>query len=252
MHRRDDAQSALVAQFVNQLQDELAVADVEGGGRLVEQQQRRLLGDGPRQDGALRLTARERPEWATGERRELESIDDVPGDGAVMGALCSKERNMRRASEQHVLGYRHLGRENGALGDDGYRASEFLFLACRNRLAVEADFALEVDESADGAKERTLATPVRADQAEPAARGDGEVDVIDGEVVAIANREPVDVDPHADRLDWRRTNRKNGAPTKAVTTPSGTSAGASAVRATRSARMRKLAPTTTESGRMRR
>ena len=41
---------------------------------------------------------------------------------------------------------------------------------------------------------------------------------------------------------------KNGAPKNAVTTPSGISAGASAVRATTSASTRKPAPQITESG----
>ena len=50
------------------------------------------------------------------------------------------------------------------------------------------------------------------------------------------------------RLVTRSTATKNGAPTKAVTTPMGSSAGASTVRAIRSARTRKAAPPISESG----
>ena len=47
-----------------------------------------------------------------------------------------------------------------------------------------------------------------------------------------------------------RTKRKNGAPTQAVTTPMGISAGACTVRAIRSAPIRKAAPPTMATGRM--
>ena len=46
----------------------------------------------------------------------------------------------------------------------------------------------------------------------------------------------------------RSTSAKNGAPTNAVTTPIGSSAGASAVRATTSASTRNAAPTAIDSG----
>src|SRR5438270_471928 len=54
------------------------------------------------------------------------------------------------------------------------------------------------------------------------------------------------------RLLFRKRKRKNGAPTRAVKTPTGRVVGAMTVRASRSARMRKIAPASAEAGSRRR
>jgi hypothetical protein len=54
---RDDRHPAVAAQRLDELQHLLLATHVERGRRLVEQQQRRFLGERPRDEHALRLTA---------------------------------------------------------------------------------------------------------------------------------------------------------------------------------------------------
>ena len=72
---------------------------------------------------------------------------------------------------------------------------------------------------------------------------------------AVAGRQPDHLDArpavHRRRAPTHSRPAKNGAPTKAVTTPMGSSAGASTTRATRSASTRKAPPTSSETGRTR-
>src|SRR5437016_11965359 len=54
------------------------------------------------------------------------------------------------------------------------------------------------------------------------------------------------------RLLFLRRNTKNGAPTRAVKTPTGSTAGAMTTRASKSASVRKMAPPSAEGGRRKR
>src|SRR5688500_4071163 len=99
---------------------------------------------------------------------------------------------------------------------------------------------------------------VRPDRAHPRARRYLERDVAEDLLPAETHghtrylqrhRVLVPSEVHADRPPARRrASTKNGAPTNAVMTPIGISAGATAVRARRSTRMRNEAPKRTESG----
>lgn len=55
VHGRDDGQAPLGADVLHELQDVLRVADAQRGGRLVEKQDRRLLGQGAGQRDALAI-----------------------------------------------------------------------------------------------------------------------------------------------------------------------------------------------------
>ena len=155
---------------------------------------------------------------------------------------------MRRPAEEHVLRDRHPGRSRRLLRDDGDEARELRAWEVVDRAAGESDLARERDEPRDGAKERRLAGAVRADEPEPLAVRDDGVDAVHDRLAAELDRHRAQVDHAAPPRVVRRTSAKNGAPKNAVTTPSGISAGASAVRAMTSASTRKPAPTTTESG----
>src|SRR5581483_1283351 len=118
------------------------------------------------------------------------------------------------------------------------------------RRAVEPHLAAEADESGDRAEQRRLARAVRADQRHPLPVLDRERDVRDDRPPAELDRDAVDGQrAHVAILRAvRSTTAKNGAPKNAVTTPIGSSAGESAVRAITSVRTRKPAPTSTDSG----
>src|SRR4029078_12092046 len=115
----------------------------------------------------------------------------------------------------------------------------------------------------DRTEKRRLPAPVRPNQGDPFAALDGGRDLVDDRAAAELHRHPVEAGgPHQGppprpraqakkraTESSRRTKTKNGAPKSAVMTPIGPSAGASAVRATTSARIRNPAPTTNDSGR---
>ena len=77
VHRRHDRQPAVFAQFGDELERLLLMADVERRGRLVEQQHGRLLRECSRQHGALAFAAAHRTEHATDEPAEPQPLDDV-------------------------------------------------------------------------------------------------------------------------------------------------------------------------------
>src|SRR5919197_1121656 len=103
------------------------------------------------------------------------------------------------------------------------------------------------DEAGDRPEQRRLAGAVRADDADPLAVRDGGAHAVEDERAPEANADVVQ-DDHPNLRLVRMTTAKNGAPQKAVTTPIGSSAGDSAVRATTSASTRKPPPTTIDSG----
>src|SRR5690606_31572848 len=114
-------------------------------------------------------------------------------------------------------------------------------------------------EPGDRTEQRRLAGTVRAYHVDPVSGAGNEVGRAEQHRLASAHGEPGRIyrgtvsggHDIATRL-VRNSNRKNGAPTIAVSTPIGISAGASSVRAPRSARHKNVAPPKTHSGRMRR
>ena len=108
VHRRDDGEAVLAAQPGDELEGLLLVADVERARRLVEQQDRRLLGEGAGDHEALALAAAQRAEAPVGERAELEPVEHVGGHRLVVTALRAEVADVRRPPEQHVLEPGHV------------------------------------------------------------------------------------------------------------------------------------------------
>ena len=77
VHRRDHGEPVVVAEAGDQFERLLLVADVEGAGGLVEQQDRRLLGEGTGDDEALLFAAAQRAESPIGELAEVEPFEDA-------------------------------------------------------------------------------------------------------------------------------------------------------------------------------
>src|SRR5699024_11917723 len=101
-----------------------------------------------------------------------------------------------------------------------------------------------------------LARAVGSDEAEPLAgaqlHGDAADDLRavegDAHVVRADGVGRVQGGGHGVALPRHRTKQKKGAPMKAVMTPTGSSAGATSVRAPMSTKVRKVAPRTADSG----
>src|SRR5699024_4154113 len=133
--------------------------------------------------------------------------------------------------------------------------------------AHHVDVPVGGDQAGQGVEQGGLDGAVEADQRDPAPRahrhghagqdgaafaGDVEVAAGQGGLGRGALRVPGAVRGRgADRSPRLRrwTTRQDAAPSAAVTPPTGSSAGASAVRATMSARTRNAAPTSSDSGR---
>src|SRR5262249_8202577 len=139
------------------------------------------------------------------------------------------------------------------LGDEREPPRDLAPTERRDRLPVDEDVALERHEPCDRPQQRALAGAVRSDQAHPFVVRELEVDVRDDALPAERDRHRAERDrAHVKLRLVRRMIAKNGAPKNAVTTPIGSSAGDMTLRAITSARMRKPAPPSSESGRIRR
>ena len=100
----------------------------------------------------------------------------------------------------------------------------------------------------DGAQQAGLAGPVAPDQHHPFAGGDGQVGGVDDRHAVEAHRRGFEAD-HAASPRRPEHHREERCADAAVTTPMGSSAGATAVRATMSATTRNAAPNNADSGR---
>src|SRR6188472_1806508 len=249
VHRRHERQPVRRAERVEQLERLLLMADVEGGSRLVEEDDRRLLREGAGDDDALALAAGERPERPLGEGLQPEPVERARGRIAVGGSFTRERPEMRSPAHQRVLRDRQPGGCLGLLRYDGEQPRPLAPLEVGGRPLEERHVPLVREEPRDRAEERRLAGTVRADERHPLAAFHLCRHLQHDRTAAQPHRHAVECDgAHARPPRVRRTNAKNGAPKSAVITPIGTSAGASAVRATTSARIRNPAPTTKESG----
>ena len=178
VHRRDDGQPPVEPELGDELEHLLLAAEVERGGRLVEQEQRRLLRERPREDSPLLLAAAQRAQRPARELDELEAPERAVG-GLVVAAPLGRERaDVRRASEQDVVADAHLGRQHRRLRHERDPAREVAPSQRPGVALVEADRPLERHELCDRAQQRALAGSVRSDQRQPLALLDGERDVL--------------------------------------------------------------------------
>ena len=116
MQRRDHGEPVGEPEPVDELQHLLLVAEVEGGGGLVEQEHGGLLGQRPGEHDALPLAAgqvRRAVRAANADRSSRSSTD--AGDLPVVAALPAEIGDVRRAAEQGVVEHGHVGRQRRGL-----------------------------------------------------------------------------------------------------------------------------------------
>ena len=223
--------------------------DVERRGRLVEEHDRSPLSECARDDDALLLAARERAEEPVAVVEEVHPRERLPRDLPVPEPLLREAAEVRRAAEEDVLRDRHPRRRRRLLRQDGDETRDLDAAERARRAALEGDRARERHEPGDRAQQRRLPRSVRADEREPLSLRHLEVDSVDDRPAAELDRHAVEPDHEAPPRVDLSTKAKKGAPTNAVTMPSGSSAGARAVRAITSASTRKPAPPSSDSGR---
>src|SRR5262249_36470118 len=183
-----------------------------------------------------------------GEAHEVEAGKRLGGRFSISSPLASEGAEGRSPAEQHVFRDRHLGRLERHLRNECDASRQLAAAEGLERHAADLDAASERNQAEDRPEQRRLAGPVRADQRHPFPVLDGGRDSPEDGSAAEVDRDRVEHDHGPTIRLVRSTTAKNGAPKNAVTTPMGSSAGASAVRAITSAKTRKPAPTSRESG----
>ena len=243
VHGGDDGEAVFGAESGDEFEGLLLVADVEGAGWFVEEEDGRFGGEGAGDDESLAFATGELSEASVGELSEVEAVDDVVDHGAVVAGGGAEVADVGGASEQHVVAAGHVVGEDRVLGDVGDEGGASGAAAQSERGAVDEDVAAVSVEADGGAQQRRFSGAVRADEAEPFAGAHRGGEVVDGSGSAVAYADVAVFDgAHRATCRVRSSTMKNGAPMKAVTTPIGTSAGADRVRPGMSARMRKAAP----------
>src|SRR5215510_8492721 len=235
------------------------VAQVQVGGGLVEDEEARLLGERPREDDALSLPAREALERLRGERLHTREGHGFARDREIGAALEESRGGVGKAPHEHELlhGVREaLGHVLGHHGDPS-----------RHRGAIERGGGLPVDDDGaarglqdtrEEADHRRLPRRVRPDQPEHLPQLEREAQLAQlerrpaagamriGEAHAAELREGGHGATLATRE--RKSQMNTGAPQKAVSTPTESSAGATTVRASVSAARRKTPPPSSAAG----
>jgi hypothetical protein len=154
---------------------------------------------------------------------------------------------MRRPPEEDVLRDGQLGGSHRALRDERHQPRELAAAERADVATVDGRGALERQEAAERAQDARLPRAVRPDEHHPLVRLDLEREAAHRFRAPEADGEVAQLD-HRIVLAERSTTAKNGAPQNAVTTPIGSSAGDTIVRASTSASTRNPAPTTSDSG----
>jgi hypothetical protein len=249
VHRAEDREVAVLAQGRDELEGLLLAPDVERGRRLVEQEERRLLGECAAQHGPLLLSAAQGLKPPTDELPQIEATERAACGLEVASGLGAERPDIRGAAEEDVVPDPHPGRQKRRLGHEREPPRRLSPRQPSRLVAVEPDRARVRHEPGDRAQQRALPGTVRPDQRHPFARGDLGVDPVEDPRPAEVDRERVEDDGrHRNVLLVRRTTAKNGAPKNAVTTPIGSSPGEITVRAITSQRTRNAAPRISESG----
>ena len=250
VHHRQHRQRALPAQLVHQFQGRHPAAQVQGAGRLVEQQHRSVLGQGPGQHGPLQLAAGQGAEPAAGHRAQFHPVQQPGADIPVGLRLGAQVADVRGPAQQHVVHGGHVRGQFGQLGDVCDEPGQCTPAHPGGRLPADRDRPLMPHESRGGTQESRLAGSVAADDAQPLAGRDLLADLSQRLRAAVPDADPLEGD-HASScralLEWRM-KRKKGAPARAVITPIGTSSGDCTVRARTSARTRNAAPPIIDTG----
>ena len=136
----DDAQPAGIAQTGERPHEFRAMFQVERGGRLVEQQNARLLRQRARQDDQLPLAPGERGHAAFRQVRRPGRFERFHGDGAVVIAFKTESRCVRCPPAEYDVDCAERKDGRGGLGHVGDLSGAQARLPVLQRDAIEQDF----------------------------------------------------------------------------------------------------------------
>jgi hypothetical protein len=158
---------------------------IDAGHRLVEEDEIGLRGEGPGQEDAAPLAAREGPDLAAGVGRHPDELEGVGHGGMVASAGTTEWPQARVAAHHHDVagGHREAPVDGLGLGDVGHRPGVLAGPA-----AEDGDRAApRLEEAGDELQEGALATAVGAyDRGQRAGR-ELEVDVFEDDLVLVTD-----------------------------------------------------------------
>ena len=201
----DDHRHAVAGQRDHDVQDLVDHLGVERRGRLVEEHHLRVHRQGPRDGDPLLLTARELGGVLVRLLPDPHPVEQLAGPplGVGLALLAHLDGAQRDVLEDRLVGEEVEALEHHA--DVAAEAGELPALV-RQALAVDGDLALlDRLEAVDGAAQRRLARPRRADDDDDLSAVDRQVDVLEDVQVS----EPL---VHAGQADERLSVRTGGHP----------------------------------------
>ncbi len=203
VHHRQHGQRSFPAQLVHQFQGRHPAAQVQRAGRLVEQQHRRVLGQGAGQHRPLQFAAGQGAERAAGHRAELHPVQQPGADVPVGLRLGAQVADVRGPAQQHVVQGGHVRGQFGHLGYVRDEPGQRTPAHPGGRLPADGYRPLMPHESRGGAKESRLAGSVAANDAQPAPGRDLLADLSQRLCAAVPDADAVEAD-HASSCRARR------------------------------------------------
>ena len=184
MQDHHDRDTGAGVQGLEQLEDLELVAEVQKGRRLVEQQNRGLLGEGHGDPRPLALTAGQGVHLPVGELDEPGLRESPFHRFGVVGRLRAEEPLVRVAAvpDEPLDGETFRGRR--PLRQHGEPTGHLLRRILRNQLSVEINDAVHrLQQSRQGPERGRLPAPVRTDDRGDRPHVDGQVQIVDDDEV---------------------------------------------------------------------
>ena len=177
-------------ELLDAFEDRVAALRVDGDGRLVEEDQLGFVHDAARDVETAQQAPRELARAEATVVVEADERDRLVDEAAAARAVG----DVQRAEIGYVLLDRQLVEHGDVLRDDADAALE-LVARRPHRLAEDADLARIVGEQAEDAVDRRrLAGAVRSEQSVDLAAAHLQVEVVEGELVAVVLDELLDGD----------------------------------------------------------
>src|SRR6185503_720396 len=242
---RDDREPAHASERRDAVERRALVRRVKVRGGLVEQQHAGLLGQRHREHGALALAARDAVDATIGQLRGTDVFQSTRDRARVVRAESPERPEARCPAERDDLADRERKERLEDLRHDRDMSCDGAAVQRRDVDAVDRHAARRrSQQTAQDAQQRGLARAVRTHERDELAGARDEVHAAKHLAILVARADGAgdDATQTITRLDRTSSARKNGAPTSPVMTPTGSSAGASAVRAPRSASTSAIAP----------
>ena len=162
---------------------------VERGERLVEQQDRGLDGERAGERHPLLLAARQLARQALAEAAELDDVEEARDAGLDLGPAHAAGAQ----AVSHVFHHGHVREERVVLEDDADVALVGRQMIDRRAVDPHASGGL-ANEARDHAQKGGLAAARRSQQGHDLAGLDGERDAVDGQRLAVAHGQVLDVE----------------------------------------------------------